>query len=67
VELPEWLRADRPISAEIPAIEATAADTADTDLSRAPWVSSRGPASRTAPLSEVPLPPWLSESERADW
>jgi hypothetical protein len=61
-ELPEWLR-----STETPAIEAPAPDTEDTDLSRVPWVSSRGPASRTAPLSEVPPPPWLSESERADW
>ncbi len=70
VELPEWLRADppnQPISAEAPAIEALAPGTEDTDLSRVPWVSSRGPASRTAPLSEVPPPPWLSESESADW
>lgn len=61
-ELPEWLR-----STETPAIEAPVPDTEDTDMSRAPWVSSRGPASRATPLSEVPPPPWLSESESADW
>lgn len=67
-ELPEWLRSDRSdqsFSTEMRAIEAPQAG--DASVSRAPWVSSRGPASRTAPLSQVPPPPWLSEAESAGW
>lgn len=78
VELPEWLRSDQSLPTQMPAIEAPAPDAGApaagvlqvsqmSQMSRVPWVSSHGPASRTAPLSEVPLPPWLSEAESADW